>query len=407
MPWMECDRMSQREEFVLLARQDGAKVAELCRRFRISRKTGYKWIGRFGRAGRAALGDASRRPRRSPRRTAPEVEQAALAVRTAHPAWGGRKIRARLLALKAPRVPAASTITEILRRHDRLEEQASAQRGPMQRFGRARPNDLWQMDFKGDFGLGDRTRCHPLTVLDDHSRYSIGVRACPDQQYRTVRDELEAMFRIHGLPREILSDNGSPWAVPHDQGAGLTRLTAWLLRLDVRISHGRPYHPQTQGKEERFHRTLKQELLRDQWFDDLAHAQRGFDPWRRMYNHERPHEALGLEVPASRYQPSVRAMPETLPPLEYGPEAERRAVNPVGQVRFQGRRVKASQAFAGECVGLRATACDGVFEILWARFVVGEADLRQAPRGAAASVRFRSLRSLQRTDADPVTDGTL
>ncbi len=196
-------------------------------------------------------------------------------------------------------------------------------------------------------------------------------------------------------------DNGTPWGVPHRIGGGYTRLTAWLLRLSVRVCHSRPRHPQTHGKEERFHRTLKAELLRDSWYRTLGAAQRDFDPWRQMYNFERPHEALDLNVPASRYQPSHRAMPDRLPPLTYASGVLTRRVHAVGQVSVDGRILKLSDAFAGDRVGLRLTRTDGVYDVLYGSFCIGRADLRGTRRGKTAEVRLRSLRSLQRTSAVP------
>lgn len=402
MPWKECDRVSLRMELLRLTAQEGANVSELCRRFGISRKTAYKWRTRLAREGPAGLTDRSRRPVRCPGRTSADVEAAVLAVRERHPAWGGRKIRKRLLTLGHRQVPAASTITEILRRHGRIDEADSLQHKPLQRFERSAPNELWQMDFKGDFALASGGRCYPLTVLDDHSRYSIGLQACGNQQYPTVRRQLTGILRHYGLPQAILMDNGTPWGVPHEFGAGYTRLTLWLLRLHVRVIHSRPRHPQTHGKEERFHRTLKVELLREAWYRNLREAQSAFDPWRQMYNFERPHEALDLEVPASRYRPSDRPMPDRLPPLEYGPGVLTRAVSRSGQVQLDGRVLKVSEAFHGHRIGLRPLRTDGVYEILYGAFPVGEADLRGTRRGRTAEVRLRSLRSLQRTSAAPV-----
>lgn len=401
MPWKERDQMSLRTEFVHLARSGGANVAELCRRFRISRKTGYKWLSRFGRAGLSGLVDQPRRPHHSPWQTGPAMEEAVLDLRRRHPTWGGRKIRVRLRTLGHVEVPSASTITAILHRHGCIAEAESTKRGPMQRFERASPNELWQMDFKGDFALGRGGRCYPLTVLDDHSRYSIAVRACGNERRTTVHNELTSVFRIYGLPQAMLMDNGGPWGGTHGRGPGYTRLTAWLLRLDVRVLHGRPYHPQTQGKDERFHRTLKQELLRDRWYGTLADAQRDFDPWRRIYNTERPHEGIDMEVPASRYRPSERPMPLTLPPLEYGQDVASRAVNAVGRIQFKGWRVRVSEAFSGGRIGLRPTSSDGIYHLLWSRFVVGHLDLTTARRGQTVAARLRSLRSLQRTTTDP------
>lgn len=381
MPWKECDTVSLRREFVELAMAEGANVAALCRRLGISRKTGYKWIGRYGAEGEGGLWDRSRRPRRYRCQTPAEVEQAVLAVRDAHPAWGGRKIKRRLEDLGWMGVPAASTITAILHRHDRIVREESLKRQALTRFEYAQPNDLWQMDFKGEFKMTDRRWCYPLTLLDDHSRYCLGLRACENQQGRPVRDQLTVIFRRYGLPRVMLMDHGTPWSVSHSPGAW-TKLSAWLLRLDVRVIRGRAYHPQTQGKEERFHRTLKAELLKQRLIDTLEHAQALFDPWRRMYNFERPHEALGMATPASRYRISLRTFPEQLPPLAYGPQDEVRSVNPVGQFRFRARQCKTSEAFGGERVGLRPTARDALWDVYYAYQRIGQLDLRDTQRGA-------------------------
>ncbi len=326
MPWRECSIMSQRQEFVALASAQGAKVRALCRRFGISATTAYKWLARHRQG--EALKDRSRRPQNSPGRTDGRLEREVLALRQQHPAWGGRKLRARLLAMDLKGVPAASTITEILRRHGCLSPSESIKHQPWQRFERSRPNELWQMDFKGHVPMHRGGRCHPLTVLDDHSRFAVALRACADERLETVREEFIAVFRRYGLPEQILSDNGPPWGTP-GSARGYTRLTIWMLRLGVRVIHGRPEHPQTQGKAERFHRTLMAELLSRQDLRDLGEAQRTFDAWRRMYNLERPNEALGNAVPASRYQPSPRLYPERLPALAFGPDDLIRRVRPV------------------------------------------------------------------------------
>lgn len=385
MPWKAVSVMEQRLEFVQLASQEEANRSELCRRFGVSRDKGYKWLRRFREGGLGALRDRPRRPHRSPGQTPPEIERAVLAVRDEHPVWGGRKIRARLLLLgrDPDSTPSASTITAILHRHGRIHPDESAKRGPWQRFEHPRPNDLWQMDFKGDFAVANGGRCYPLTVLDDHSRYAIGLRACGNQRSKTVHTALTDLFGRYGLPRAMLMDRGTPWAVSHVAGGGYTRLTVWLMRLEVRVVRGRPYHPQTQGKDERFHRTLKNELLRERWFEDLADAQRHFDPWRQMYNTERPHEALGDQPPASRYRPSQRSLPSVLPEVDYPSGDAVRKVSQVGQVHFQGRVFKISEAFRGERVGIRTTTTDGLYEVYFAGYPVGKIDLRERPRGRA------------------------
>lgn len=406
MPWKETCAMSLRREFVKLAGLEGANVSELCRRFGISRKTGYKWIGRGRESDSTGLADRSRRPHSSPSRTEPTMEQAVLHLREKHPAWGGRKLRTVLLRRDGV-APSASTITEILRRHGRLDEAEGTKHRAFVRFERETPNELWQMDFKGHFAVDDGRRCHPLTVLDDHSRFNVGLQACGDQRGETVRSELTTMFRRYGLPRQMLMDNGSPWGCDAEHGE--TPLTVWLLRLGVRVAHGRPYHPQTQGKEERFHRTLKIELLKHGGFRNLAACQLRFDPWREIYNFERPHEALGLAVPASRYRASERPFPERLPPVEYATDVSVRKVQAQGWFFFRGREFHIAKAFRGEPIGLRPTTIDGRWEVLFGPIVLGALDLTsddhhvQRPRNDRATVGSVSVRCAHSDETDGLT----
>ena len=373
MPWQEVSTVLLRQEFVMLATAEGANVRALCRRYTISPKTGYKWLGRYRRQGRTGVTDRSRRPHRSPTRTAPALERAVLAVRAAHPVWGGRKIRAVLLARGHPTLPSPSTMTAILQRHGQIAPEAAPKHTAWQRFEHDAPNRLWQMDFKGHFALL-AGRCHPLTVLDDHSRFAVGLQACGDETGRTVQARLIACVRRYGLPEALLVDNGPPWgsdaAHPH------TPLTAWLIRLGVRIRHGRPYHPQTQGKDERFHRTLKAEVLGTRVLRDLAHCQREFDRWREVYNLQRPHEALAMAVPASRYRVSPRAFPEVLPPIEYGPADLVRKVAEGGELSYRNRTFRVGKAFRGYPVALRPTLVDGVFDVFFCHQRVAQVNLR-------------------------------
>lgn len=377
MPWQECSVQALRQEFVMLAQQPEANLRALCRRFGISPDTGYTLLARYRQEGVTGLCDRSRRPRSSPTRTAPAMEDAVCAVRVAHPAWGGRKIRRYLHDHGQADVPAASTITAILRRHDLLDPAASVKHRATQRFEADAPNALWQMDFKGTIALLHGV-CHPLTVLDDHSRYALGVEACADERTATVRTRLIALFRRYGLPVRMLMDNGPPWG---DGASRYTTLTVWLLRLGIAVSHGRPYHPQTQGKDERFHRTLKAEVLVDACFADLVAAQGAFDRWRPTYNHERPHEALGMATPSSRYQISPRAYPEELAPIEYGPGDQVRKVQHEGEIHFRGRTVAISKAFHGYPVALRATETEGVWAVYFCRQWITQIDLRDPMDG--------------------------
>jgi transposase InsO family protein len=356
-------------EFVTFARMPGACISDLCGRFGISRKTGYKWLGR------STLGvevhDLSRRPDSSPRRTPPGLEAHILTIRQRYPFYGGRKIRGKLLQEGIEHPPAASTITSILDRNGLLSPQRRRTRN-WQRFEAPAPNALWQMDFKGHFAL-DRGRCHPLTVLDDHSRFCLGLVACPDEQGITVNSRLVPIFECYGLPERMLMDNGGPWG---SSGQGLhTRLSAGLIRLGITVSHGRPLHPQTQGKDERFHRTLKLEVIsqRPVWHDN-AEVQSAFDRWRPEYNFERPHEALGFEVPASRYAPSLRPYPGALPAVEYDSDFAVRRVQQNGRVKLKGRRFFVGKAFAGEPAGLLQVE-DGVWDVYYCHQWISRIDL--------------------------------
>jgi len=374
MPWKEQSKVDQRREFARLATGVDANMSQLCQRFEISRKTGYKWLARYRRLGDAGLEEQSRRPQQTPGRTQPNMERAVLAVRDKHRKWSGRKIRRRLQDLGKIAVPAASTIGEILRRHGRLDEAAGSQHRPWQRFTHPHPNDLWQMDFKGHFGLGDGGRCHPLTVLDDHSRYVVGLRACANEQGQTVRAELIMIFRRYGLPLAMLMDNGSPWGA-QDRGC-YTQFSVWLMRLAIRVMHGRPYHPQTQGKDERFHRTLNEELLQLMVLRNYDRAQRSFDHFRFSYNHERPHEALQLAVPATRYASSGRDYPEQLAAIEYPDSLAVRKVCAGGWIYYGGRQYRISKAFVGYPIGLRQTNVDGVLDVYFCRYRVAQINQR-------------------------------
>jgi transposase InsO family protein len=373
MPWKEESTMSLRCQFVALAQRPDANIALLARRFHISRKTAYKWLHRAATGGTEALADRSRRPHTCPARTATELEDVVMQLRQQHPAWGGRKLHARLRALGHPNVPAPSTITAILRRQGCLDGPRAGLPRDWQRFEHPAPNDLWQMDFKGHFGLTGGGRCHPLTVLDDHSRYALALRACANEQTATVQRVLTDLFACYGLPRRMLMDNGAPWG--DDREHPWTPLTVWLLRLGVAVSHGRPYHPQTQGKDERFHRTLNAELLTRRTFADLADCQGQFDPWRHVYNHERPHEALAMAVPASRYQVSPRSLPGVLPAIEYDAADAVRRVQQGGQFSYRGREYRLSKAFAGYPIALRGTAQEGVMAVEFCTHRLGYLDL--------------------------------
>lgn len=372
MPWRISTAMSERFEFVMLASQENANIRALCRRFGISSRTAYKWLARYELEGAAGLGDRSRRPHHSPMQTPLKMTKRVVALRRQYPEWGGRKLEQRLIDLGHHSPPSPSTITAILRRHQLLDPQESSKHKAFQRFERAVPNELWQMDFKGDFAVR-HGRCYPLTVLDDHSRFVVGLHACADNATYTTQMALVPVFRRYGLPAEITCDNGAPWGSAFR--GFYTRFGVWLLRLGIRVRHSRPGHPQTQGKDERFHRTLGREVLRHLQNPTRAMCQRRFDEWRTVYNTIRPHEALGRKVPAVCYQPSPRAYPERLPEIEYGSAELVRKVRHFGHIKYLGREYHIGSAFYGLHVALRYTATDGLLAVYFGQFQVSQIDL--------------------------------
>ncbi|PMQ17933.1 IS481 family transposase [Janthinobacterium sp. AD80] len=379
MPWKETTLMSTRLEFVLLTQQPGANIAALCRNFGISRKTAYKWLERHRGQGNSGLQDRSRRPHASPASTHATLEAAILALNAEHPYWGARKLRTLLLCEAKP--PHHSTIDAVLRRHGRTILGAPVRQEEVapSRFEHAAPNLLWQMDFKGHFALTDARagRCHPLTILDDHSRYNLCLSACGNEQRSTVQTALQATFERYGLPERMTADNGAPWGT--SGRAGLSQLAVWLIRLGIRVGHSRPHHPQTQGKDERFHRTLKLELLQRNGFESLDACQFAFDRWRERYNTVRPHEALQQQTPISRYRASGRAFPSVLPPIEYPSGDTVRKVSDKGEISFQNRRYFIGEGLRTQLVAIKPTTIDDVFEVFFCHKEIRRINLRDSP----------------------------
>ena len=376
MSWFGGSVWSQRLEFCrLVGSGSDVSFTELCDRFGISRKTGYKWLNRFEVDGADGLRDRSRMPKTSPTRTSALTEAKVLKVRDKHPVWGGRKIRRRLIDKGNVDVPAASTITDILRRHGELVP-ALSQAGGYTSFESENPNDMWQSDFKGWIMTGTG-RCDPFDILDDHSRYNLKLEAAKDQQTATVTAYLTETFETYGMPKRILFDNGTPWGTSQ-AGFRWTRLTVWLIDLEVSVSHSRPLHPQTLGKDERFHRTLGLEVIsrRPMW-DSHQQLQEAFDEWRIVYNHQRPHDALDLDVPADRYEPSPRSMPTTIEPVEYPDGYDVRKVSTAARISYRGNLYRVGKPFIGRNVGVVPTTTDGIFEIKYRHQYIRNIDLSQ------------------------------
>lgn len=364
MPWGTEEKLEQlREEFVRLAKLQNSNISELCRRFGISRKTGYKWLHCVStllktnkKNKKLIFSNKSSRPKHIHKKVNKKMEEAVLAARDLRPFWGAKKLRAYMMRHEidkklGEKIPAASTINTILKRHGLITKFVSNQHKPFCHFERTQPNQLWQMDFKGYFSTTEDGYCHPLTILDDHSRFSICLEACRNQVIKTVKPILTKIFLRYGLPDEILLDNGACWrnASPYNW----SEITIWMLRLGIHVIHGRFYHPQTQGKDERFHRTLKIELLNHTSFKTLAECQKGFDRWRHDYNNERPHESIGMRPPAELYQVSSRKFPKELPLIKYFDDDIVRTVDFNGYIYASKQKIHMCHALRGLPVALR------------------------------------------------------
>ena len=367
MPWREVNVMNQRTEFVLRAMQSD-NFRGLCQEYRVSTKTGYKWRERFLQFGLTGLADESRRPRSSPRGLAEGVVCQRVRLKEAHRAWGPRKIRALYERVHGPPVPSESSFKRVLERAGLVEPRRLRPHREAGRLFSGRraqaPNEVWTVDFKGWWYDRQRKRCEPLTVRDEQSRYLLELRAVPDARTQTVRECFERLFERHGLPGAIRSDNGPPFA-SHSGVLGLSRLSAWWVVLGIDLERGRPACPQDNGAHERVHLDISLELQRK----EPSIEQPLLDEWRHTFNHQRPHEALGMRCPGELYQPSARKYEGTPQDLSY-PTMASRKVRPCGTIIWRGQWVFISGALAGWSVGL-APRTQGQWNVWFGRLLLG------------------------------------
>lgn len=373
MPWEERTVEKSRSEFIEEVEQEEATVTAICQEYGISRKTGYKWLNRYRNG--EGLSDRSREPFHTPNKTPKKTEQLILELREARPAWGARKLRHVLEKRGHTGLPAASTICDILKRNGYVSQEESLKHQPYKRFEMNRPNEMWQTDFKGDFGMANKERCHALTVLDDHARYALCVDAKSNQRLEGVQESFKKLFLEYGLPENVLCDNGNPWGA--SQSTGYTKFEIWLMDLGILTIHGRIRHPQTQGKDERFHRTMDDELLKRITVHDITDAQRYFDEFRRSYNTDRPHQALGYDTPDQHYKPSPRKMPGRIEGWEYGYGCEVRRIKGTGYLTYRGQGYFLSEAFSGKEVALTESAHSSCFDILYRSFRIGQINIEE------------------------------
>ena len=348
MPWKETDVTEQRLRFVIAAQRPGVTLSALCREFGVSRPTGRKWRDRARHAPAlvTALTNRSCRPRRSPRQTPPHAIDAVVALRREY-GWAGAKLQPLLYAQGV--ALSVATIDRIIRRTG-LTDLDEQHRPALRRFTAPHPNALWQMDFKGAYPVAPGAWCHPLSVLDDHSRFAVGLTALPSQQGTGVRAALVETFQQYGVPDRLLVDHGTPWW--HRRSAqGLTQLTVFLIQQGITLRFSGVRHPQTQGKVERFHRTLGRRLR--QWGvpTQLPAFAAAFTRFRQEYNYVRPHASLGQQPPSTHYHPSARPYLAVPPDWRYPAAMSTCAVECLGHIRVAHRRVFVSEALAGHTVG--------------------------------------------------------
>ena len=390
MPWKENLKMDQKIEFALKA-MNCPDFSALCREYGISRKTGYKWQARFIEHGLSGMNDASRRPHSNPGGLAESVVCEIVRLKQAHPHWGPRKIRALYDRKHGGELPAESSFKRVLERAGLTVPRKirRAREGGRIASGlkAEKSNDVWTVDFKGWWLGAGGLKVEPLTVRDEHSRMLLEMRCLPDSSGASVRACFEHLFEAHGLPGAIRSDNGAPFA-SHNGLLGLTRLAAWWLVLGIGLERGRPGCPQDNGAHERMHLDIRNEIQAGRAGRDQA----AFDVWRHQYNHERPHESLGMRVPADVYEPSDRVYAGTPDAIDYGAMESRKVKPSNGQIVYRGEALTISTALGGWEVGL-APRADGLVEVWFANLLIGHVDTQTSSFAAVRAHRSEAGRT--------------
>jgi transposase InsO family protein len=373
VPWEERTVEKNRTEFVKRVLAGEKSKSSLCREYGISRPTGDKWINR-NQSGEG-FKDRSRAPFHTPNKINSEVEALIVAAREKEPAIGAVKIHRMLSNKGYTELPCTSTVNAVLKRNGLITEEASQAATPYKRFEKDAANVMWQSDFKGHYGMGDGKRCHPLSVIDDHSRFCLCADAKPNEKREGVEESFRRVFKEYGMPQMLLCDNGNPWGT--SQSVGYTLFEIWLMELGILTIHIRPRHPQTQGKTERFNRSFKDERLKFYVPRDLEDADRQRAEYRDFYNNERPHHALRLDVPAKLYKPSLRKFVEKPQAWDYGPEYELRKIKSTGFFTYDGQGYFLSEGFGGKTIAIKPSSTDGVLNLYYRQFRIARVDLRE------------------------------
>ena len=374
MPWKEKGLETMREEFVRRVLLYEKSKSALCREYGISRPTGDKWIKRyeFGQK----MSDMSKAPKTVSNKTPDEIEQKIIEYRKKYPAIGAVKIRRMMENETELNLPSARTFNAIFKRNNLISKEASEAATPYQRFEKSNPNEMWQADFKGPFNMNNGVRCHPLNIIDDHSRMNICCEPLLSETYSEIKPYIVRIFEEFGLPFSFLCDNGNPWGT--QQSTGFTSFEVWLMELGILTLHGRIRHPQTQGKEESFNRSFKRECLKYHSIKDQADATKIFSEYRDFYNNKRPHMALDLEVPASRYRPSDRKYPTTIKAWEYADDMKIHNVKSSGYITIRGQGYFLSEAFGDKQIAIRESSKgEHLINLYFRQFRIGQIDIEK------------------------------
>ena len=374
MPWKENRVETMREEFVKRVLSHEKSKSALCREYRISRPIGDKWIARY-LAGEK-MSDLSRAPKTLPNKTAAEIEEKIISYRKKYPALGAVKIRRIMENENHKDLPSARTFNAIFKRNGLITKEASEAATPYKRFEKSYPNEMWQADFKGHFTMENNVRCHPLNIIDDHSRWNICCEPLLSETYAEIKPYMERIFQEFGMPFSFLCDNGNPWGT--SQSTGFSSFEVWLMELGILTLHGRILHPQTQGKEESFNRSFKRECLKYHKIKDQTEAAKIFAEYRDFYNNVRPHMSLDLEVPASRYKPSERLYPARIENWEYSDELKVHKVKSSGYITIRGQGYFLSEAFGDKMIAFRESSKGAhLINLYFRQFRIGQIDVEK------------------------------
>ena len=373
MPWKERTVAQMRKEFVERVLAGEKSKSALCKEYGISRPTGDKWIKRYIEG--YPLDDKSRRPHTTPNQTPPETEEKIIGYRIKYPAIGAVKIRKMMENEGYTELPSARTINNIFKRNGLITEEASRATTPYQRFVKEAPNDMWQADYKGHFLIGDGNRCHPLNIIDDFSRFNICSEAQLSETQAEIKPIIIRIFKEYGMPKTLLCDNGNPWGTGGRRG--YSEFEVWLMELGILTLHGRIYHPQTQGKEESFNRSMTKELLKYNTFADKLDAQRKFNEYREFYNNTRPHHALNLDTPAQHYCKSSRKYPDKISEWEYPEGYHIKHVNKDGYIKWNEKYYYLSEGFRKKNIAIRESHIENCVSLFFREFRIGRIDVKK------------------------------